>query len=66
MIATLKPTKAETDPTTRFWTVYKKVADEHDNDIFSKYIGDLDTTLLFVSTFMSLENLIHLNRLNLY
>ena len=48
-IASLKPTKTKTDPTTHFWTAYKKVADEHDNDIVSKYVGDLDTSLLFVS-----------------
>ena len=53
-IATLKPAKIKTDPGTNFWTVYKKVADDHDNDLISKYIGDLDTSLLFVSTSMSL------------
>ena len=49
-IANCKPTKIKTDPTTNFWTVYKKVADEHDDDLVSKYVGDLDTSLLFVST----------------
>ena len=48
-IASLKPTKLKTDPATHFWTVYKKVADEHDHDLLSKYVGDLDTSLLFVS-----------------
>ena len=52
-----------TDPTTNFWTAYKKVADEHDSDLVSKYVGDLDTSLLFVSTFMSLARLIRLNRI---
>ena len=48
-IASWKPATAEVDPTTNFWTVYKKVADEHDNEMVSKYIADLDTSLLFVS-----------------
>ena len=50
-VASLKPTKLRADPITHFWTFYKKVADEHDNDLVSKYIGDLDTSLLFVSAF---------------
>jgi hypothetical protein len=50
-IAKWKPGRIKTDPTTNFWTVYKKVADEHDTDIVSKYVGDLDTSLLFVSMF---------------
>jgi hypothetical protein len=60
-IANWKPTKIKTDPTTNFWTVYKKVADEHDNDLVSKYVGDLDTSLLFVSTFKSLALVTRLN-----
>ena len=45
----LKPPPSNVDPTTNFWTVYKKVADEHDSDLVLKYVGDLDTSLLFVS-----------------
>ena len=61
-IANLKPAKIKNDPTTNFWTVYKKVADEYDDDLISKYVGDLDTSLLFVSTFMFLvARHIHLN-----
>jgi hypothetical protein len=41
------------DPVTQFWTVYRKVAEEHDNDMVAKYVGDLDTSLLFVSVFMT-------------
>ena len=48
-----KPASAETDPTTNFWTAYKRVADEHDHDMTSKYLGDLDTSLLFVSAVTS-------------
>jgi len=53
-IADLKPPPNNIDPTTNFWTVYKGVADEHDNDLVSKYAGDLDTSLLFVSPLVSL------------
>ena len=63
-IASFKPTKLKNNPATHFWTVYKKVADEHDNDLVSKYVGDLDTSLLFVSAFTSfLAHPIHLNRI---
>jgi len=61
-IADLKPPPNNIDPTTNFWTVYKKVADEHDNDLVSKYAGDLDTSLLFVSALVSLVCLFVLNR----
>ena len=47
----MRTTTTKTDPSTNLWAVYKKVADEHDNDLVSKRIGDLDTSLLFVSTF---------------
>ena len=57
-----KPAKIKTDPTTFFWITYKKVADEHDKDMVSKYAGDLDTSLLFVSAFTPPARLIHLNR----
>ena len=46
-----------------FWTVYKKVADEHDNDLVSKYVGDLDTSLLFVSPFTPPARLIRPNQI---
>ena len=51
----LKPTKLKTDPATHFWTVYRGVTDEHDSDLVSKYVGDLDTSLLFVSAFIFLH-----------
>ena len=57
----MKPAKIKTDPITNFWSVYKKVADEHDGDLVSKYVGDLDTSLLFVSVFISVVRLILLN-----
>jgi hypothetical protein len=52
-VTTTTPT--DIDPATNFWTVYKKVADEHDDDMLNKYAGDLDTSLLFVSMFTSLQ-----------
>ena len=62
-ISNLKPESTETDSTTNFWTVYKKVADEHDDNMASKYLGDLDTSLLFVSAFISLVPPLALTRL---
>jgi hypothetical protein len=53
-IASLKPEKIKTDPTTDFWTTYMGVADKYDNDLVSNHMGDLDNTLLFVSPFSSL------------
>jgi len=53
-IATLKPAEIWADPTTSFWTAYKKVADEFDTDLASKYAGDLSTSLVFVSASTSL------------
>ena len=59
-ITNWKPTR--TDPATNFWTVYKKIADEHDNDLVSKYVGNLDTSLLFVSASVPFACLIYLNQ----
>ena len=50
IFASDKPAGTKTNPTANFWATYKKVADEYDNDMISKYVGDLDTSLLFVST----------------
>jgi len=58
----LKLARVETDPTTNFWNAYKQVADEYDNDLVSKYVGDLDTSLLFVSAFTSLIHPINSNQ----
>ena len=52
-IAGLKPTKLKTDPAPDFWTTYEEVADKHDSELASKYIGDLDITLIFVSVITS-------------
>ena len=62
-IANWKPEKVEPDPTTHFWTVYKRVADEYDAEMVSKYVTDLDNSLLFVSAFASLRFCIRLNQI---
>ena len=54
-MASLKPPELKTDPSTHFWTVHRGVADEHEKDLVSKNVGDLDNSLLFVSAFMSLH-----------
>ena len=54
--------RIETDPITNFWTIYKKVADEHDAHLLSKCVGDLDISLLFVSAFTSPARHIRFNR----
>ena len=46
----LKPSEIQIDPTTDFWTAYKNAADEYDDHMVSRYVGELDTSLLFVST----------------
>ena len=61
-IANCKPEKVEPDPTTNFWTVYKEVADEYDNQMMSRYVTELDNSLLFVSPFPSLGCHIRLNQ----
>lgn len=47
----LNPNQDCIDSVTQFWMTYKKIADEHDSDMLAQYIGDLDTSLLFVSVF---------------
>jgi len=61
-IANWKSGEVKTDSTTNFWTIYKKVADEHDNDMVSGYVGDLDTSLLFVGVVTSLVRFFSLNQ----
>jgi len=41
--------KGAGDDRSRFWTVYKKVADEHDNEFFERHDSDMDIVLIFVS-----------------
>lgn len=53
-----KPSPTNVDPTTKFWTVYKEVADEFDDEMLDQYAKDLDTFLIFVSTITSLARLV--------
>lgn len=48
LLAALKPGTPTTDPKNSFWNVYKKVSDEHDNELQEKYTGNLDASLIFV------------------
>jgi len=41
--------KGANDDRSRFWTVYQKVAAEHDNEFLERYDGDMDIVLIFVS-----------------
>jgi hypothetical protein len=41
--------KGANDERSRFWTVYQKVASQHDNEFLEHYDGDMDIVLIFVS-----------------
>jgi len=41
--------KGMSDDRSRFWTVYQKVAEEHDNEFFELHDNTMDIVLLFVS-----------------
>ena len=42
-------TKRAADPRTEFYDKFQREMEEHDRDFETKYDGDLDTTLIFVS-----------------
>ena len=42
------------NPMTQFWTTYEKVADGYDSDVVAQLVGDLGTSLPFVSAFATL------------
>ena len=58
-IRELGPT-VPTDPDAikKFWAVYNEVTGKYDDDMISKYTRDLDTILLFVSTFISITRFV--------
>ena len=60
-IANSKPAMVG-DPTTNFWIAYKGVAGEYDKDMASKYVGDLDASLVFVSVSTPLPRFALLNQ----
>ncbi|KAJ7268256.1 hypothetical protein C8J57DRAFT_956541, partial [Mycena rebaudengoi] len=39
-----------------FWTAYKKLADEFDNELQAKYGQDLDTSLIFAGLFSAVSS----------
>ncbi|KAJ7894509.1 hypothetical protein B0H14DRAFT_2683432 [Mycena olivaceomarginata] len=51
-VEALKQQPPSTDKKTAFWTRYKTLADEFDNDFQKKYGNDLDTSLIFVRYFV--------------
>lgn len=38
------------DSGARFWNTYKKEAEEYDTDFLGRYNGDMDTSMIFVSS----------------
>jgi len=60
-ITGLRPSEIQVDPRTNFWNAYKKVADQHDDALVSRYVGDLDTSLIFVSALAFLAYILFLN-----
>ncbi|KAJ7106213.1 hypothetical protein C8R44DRAFT_987368 [Mycena epipterygia] len=47
----LRPKPVVTDKKTKFWNLYKTLADEHDKEFLQKYSTDLDTSLIFAGLF---------------
>ncbi|KAJ7106210.1 hypothetical protein C8R44DRAFT_886096 [Mycena epipterygia] len=52
----LKPKPVITDKKTKFWNLYKTLADEYDKDILEKYGTDLDTSLIFAGLFSAVSS----------
>lgn len=40
--------KSDKDNRSRFWRMYKRVAEEHDSEFLERYISDMDSVLVFV------------------
>ncbi|KAG0695744.1 hypothetical protein DFH29DRAFT_771600, partial [Suillus ampliporus] len=43
------------DERSRFWTVYQKVASQHDNEFLEQYDGDMDIVLICSSLFSAVN-----------
>jgi hypothetical protein len=41
--------KSGKDDRSRFWGLYRRVAEEHDNEFLERYTSDMDIVLVFVS-----------------
>ncbi|KAJ7106200.1 hypothetical protein C8R44DRAFT_577704, partial [Mycena epipterygia] len=44
------------DKKTKFWNLYKALADEHDKEFLQKYSTDLDTSLIFAGLFSAVSS----------
>ncbi|KAJ6544120.1 hypothetical protein B0H19DRAFT_1238652 [Mycena capillaripes] len=55
-IVSLTPKPESSDKKTAFWTAYKKLADEFDQEFQRKYGNDLDTALLFAGLFSAVSS----------
>ncbi|KAG2140831.1 hypothetical protein BD769DRAFT_1316050, partial [Suillus cothurnatus] len=43
------------DNRSRFWGVYKRVAEEHDSEFLERYTGDMDIVLVFSGLFSAVS-----------
>ncbi|KAG2044088.1 hypothetical protein BDR03DRAFT_846969, partial [Suillus americanus] len=43
------------DDRSRFWGLYKRVAEEHDDDFLERYNGDMDIVLIFSGLFSAVS-----------
>jgi hypothetical protein len=47
--------KSGKDKRSRFWGVYKRVAEEHDSEFLERYVGDMDIVLVFSGLFSAVS-----------
>ncbi|KAG2151288.1 uncharacterized protein EDB93DRAFT_1204540 [Suillus bovinus] len=47
--------KSGKDSRSRFWGVYKRVAEEHDNEFLERYTTDMDIVLIFSGLFSAVS-----------
>ncbi|KAG2146358.1 hypothetical protein DEU56DRAFT_853453, partial [Suillus clintonianus] len=47
--------KSDEDPRSRFWGVYKRVAEEHDGEFLDLYTSDMDIVLVFSGLFSAVS-----------
>ncbi|KAJ6564507.1 hypothetical protein B0H19DRAFT_79416, partial [Mycena capillaripes] len=55
-VGALKQLPQSPDKKIAFWTAYKKLADEFDNELQGKYRDDLDTSLIFAGLFSAVSS----------
>ncbi|KAJ7144633.1 hypothetical protein C8R44DRAFT_602037, partial [Mycena epipterygia] len=54
--ANINTQPAGTDIKTKFWTLYKKLADEQDKEFVDKYSADLENSLIFAGLFSAVTS----------